>query len=287
MIAALRAAYPEVSIRQLCTTLEINRSWYYARRMQSRGSEERQELVAAIEAIVQEFPGYGYRRVTAALQRAGWRINHKRVSRIMREESLFCQVRRHVRTTQSRHRFGRYPNLVRGRLATGPDQIWVADLTCIRLAHGVAYLACVLDAWSRRCLGWTLSESLAATTALTALDQALTSRQPQPGWIHHSDQGMHYANHAYVQRLTEQGAQISMAAVGTPTQNALIESFFSSLKREEVNLQEYQNLADARAHLAHFLDDVYNQKRLHSSLGYRSPAEFERGRGNLTESHYL
>jgi transposase InsO family protein len=275
MIVPLQQAFPAVSLRQLCAMLEINRSWYSVRRDQPKDRAEHDALVTAVEAIVREFPGYGYRRVTAALQHAGWTINHKRVLRIMREESLVCQIRRHVRTTQSRHPFGRYPNLVRGRAPTGPDQIWVADLTYIRLAHGMGYLACVLDAWSRRCLGWTVSASLAATTSLAALDQALAIRQPAPGWIHHSDQGIHYANHAYVQRLTDHGAQISMAAVGCPTQNALIESFFSTLKREEVNLQEYTDLADARAHLGHFLDDVYNQKRLHSSLGYRPPAAFE------------
>jgi len=278
-MAPLQAALPDVSVHQLCQTLGISRSWYYQQRGSAVGAEERDALVAAIEVTVRAFPGYGYRRATAALRRDGWTINHKRVLRIMREESLLCRARRQVRTTSSQHPFGRFPNLVRDRQATGPDQIWVADLTYIRLAHGFAYLACVLDAWSRRCVGWAVSAHLGTETSLAALTQALDERRPAPGWIHHSDQGIHYANQTYVQRLTDHGAQISMAAVGCPTQNAMIESFFSTLKREEVSLQEYTDLADATAHLGRFLDDVYNQKRLHSSLGYRPPAEFEFGEG--------
>jgi putative transposase len=272
MIATIQAAVPEASVRLICATLGISRSWVYAARKRSAGPDA---LVAAIETIILRHPGYGYRRVTAELRRQGHPINHKRVVRLMREASLLCQVRRYVQTTQSRHPFPRYPNLARTAVVSGPNQLWVADLTYLHFPRSTGYLAVVLDGWSRKCLGWALGERLTGTLTDQALAAAIAARQPAPGLIHHSDQGVQYANHRYTARLQALGAQLSMTATGRPTENALVESFFSTLKREEVWLNDYQNLAEARQHLTAFIDQVYNTERLHSSLGYRPPAEYE------------
>ncbi len=201
----------------------------------------------------------------------------------MRNESLLCQLeRRFVRTTDSAHALRTYPNLLTDLALAGPDQAWVADITYIRLPTTFAYLACVLDAWSRRCVGWRLSRAIDTTLTLAALNQALASRQPPPGLIHHSDRGVQYASSAYTARLQVAGAQISMSAVGNPYDNAKAESFFKTLKREEVYLNNYQTFADAEANLGRFIGDVYNAKRLHSSLGYRPPIEFEATDGSFS-----
>ena len=222
------------------------------------------------------FPGYGYRRVTKALAREGWAVNHKRVLRVMRQESLLCQLkRRFVATTDSGHELRTYPNLVAGFDPTGPDQVWVADITYVRLPTAFAYLACVLDAWSRRCVGWHLARAIDTRLTLAALDRALAARCPVPGLIHHSDRGVQYASGAYVARLEGVGARMSMAAVGNPYENAKAERFFKTLKSEEVHLQQYETFAEAEASLDRFIGDVYNTKRLHSGLGYLPPSEFE------------
>jgi putative transposase len=277
MIAAAREGHPELSVRRLCTLLGVNRAWYYAQqRDEAAAREEETRLRDAIERLVLAFPGYGYRRVTKALQRDGWDSNHKRVLRVMRQESLLCQLkRRFVATTDSRHGCRAYPNLLREAVVDRLDQAWVADITYVRLPTTFVYLACLLDAHSRRCVGWHLARHIDTRLTLAALDQALATRRPAPGFIHHSDQGVQYASAAYVARLAEAGARISMAAVGNPYENAKAESFFKTLKREEVYLKDYQTFAEARTNLAQFIDDVYNTKRLHSSLGYRPPAEFE------------
>jgi len=195
---------------------------------------------------------------------------------VMRQESLLCQLkRRFVATTDSRHGCRAYPNLLRAAAVDRLDQAWVADITYVRLPTTFVYLACLLDAHSRRCVGWHLARHIDTRLTLAALDQALATRRPAPGFIHHSDQGVQYASAAYVARLAEAGARISMAAVGNPYENAKAESFFKTLKREEVYLKDYQTFVEARTNLAQFIDDVYNTKRLHSSLGYRPPAEFE------------
>lgn len=277
-MAELRTAYPELSVRRLCLLLGISRSWVYERAQPREPDAAAMALRDAIEQIVLEAPGYGYRRVTHALRRAGWRVNAKRVLRVMREESLLCQLkRRFVVTTDSGHGLGSYPNLLRERVLRGPNQAWVADITYIRLPTTFCYLAAVLDAWSRRCVGWDLSLHIDTDLSVAALEHAIRSRQPVPGLIHHSDHGVQYASTRYVDRLAQIGAQISMAAVGNVYENALAESFFATLKREEVYLHEYRTLAEAEANLERFLDDVYNHKRLHSSLGYRPPSEFEAG----------
>jgi len=276
MIPELQAVFPEVALRRLCAILGVSRSGVYAARHGPGEEAETVVLRDAIERIVLEFPGYGYRRVTQVLRRDGWRVNHKRVLRLMREESLLCHLkRRFTVTTDSRHAFASYPNLLRGSPLQGLNQAWVADITYIRLPTTFCYLAAILDAWSRRCVGWELSLWIDTDLTLAALERAIAGRDPAPGLIHHSDHGVQYASTRYVDRLEAIGAQISMAAMGNVYENALAESFFATLKREEVYLREYRTVAAAEANLEHFIDDVYNHKRLHSSLGYRSPSEFE------------
>lgn len=276
MITGAHMAYPDLSIRQLCATVGAGRTWWYTRPSADEIEERDTALRDAIERIVLEFPGYGYRRVTKALQREAWDVNHKRVLRVMRNEALLCQLeRRFIRTTDSAHALRTYPNLLSGMVLARPDQAWVADITYIRLPTTFAYLACVLDAWSRRCVGWQLSRAIDTTLTLAALDQALAKRRPAPGLIHHSDRGVQYASSAYIDRLHDAGLQVSMSATGNPYDNAKAESFFKTLKREEVYLNHYQTFDDAEENLGRFIGDVYNTKRLHSSLGYLPPIEFE------------
>ncbi len=276
MIAAMQEAFPMLSIRRLCALVGAGRTWYYTHPSPDAIAARETELRDAIERIILDFPGYGYRRVTKALQRTGWVVNHKRVLRVMREESLLCQLkRRFVVTTDSAGAHHSYPNLLAGLAIERIDQAWVADLTYIRLPTAFAYLAAVLDAYSRRCVGWAFSRRIDTHLTLAALRMALTQRQPSPGLIHHSDRGVQYTSGDYVARLEASGAQISMAARGNPYENAKAESFFKTLKYEEVYLREYRTFAEAEANLDRFIEDVYNTKRLHSSLGYLPPAEFE------------
>lgn len=276
MIATLHTAYPQLSIRHLCTLTGTGRTWYDRHPSPAAQAARDVELRAAIERLVLDFPGYGYRRVTAQLRRDGWAVNHKRVPRVMRAESLLCQLKRgFVATTDSQHGERRYPNLVTGLVIDHLDQVWVADITYIHLPQAFVYLATILDAYSRRCVGWHLSRTIDTTLTLAALEQAIARRQPASGLIHHSDHGVQYASSAYVAHLEQHGIQVSMASVGNPYENARAESFFKTLKREEVYLSDYQTFAEARARIGHFIDDVYNAKRVHSSLGYLPPVEFE------------
>lgn len=275
MITAAHQAYPQLSLRRLCALFGVNRAWYYAAQHEAVDAAET-ALRDAIERVVLDFPGYGYRRVTKALQREGWTVNHKHVLRLMREECLLCQLqRRFVPTTDSRHGYHTYPNLLAEALLTAPDQAWVADITYIHLPTAFAYLAAILDAFSRRVVGWELSRCIDTRLTLAALERALALREPPAGLIHHSDRGVQYASADYVARLEAGGAQISMSAKGNPYDNAKAESFFKTLKREEVYLKEYRTFAEAEANIQTFIEDVYNTKRLHSSLGYRPPTEFE------------
>jgi len=267
---------PQMSIRQLSHTLQVNRRWYYTRLAQGETVDPDVELRDAIEQIILEFSGYGYRRVTHALVRAGWSVNHKRVLRIMREESLLCHLKRQfVPTTDSHHPFQVYPNLIKGMELDAPDVVWVADITYIRLLSNFVYLATILDAYSRKCVGWNLSKRIDTQLALGALEKALATREVRPGLIHHSDRGVQYASTAYVERLLNVQAKISMSAVGNPYDNAKAESFFKTLKQEEVYLKQYQTFEEAESNIGQFIEEVYNTKRLHSSLGYVPPIEFE------------
>ena len=276
MIERLKEDHPEVSERHLCRMFSVSRSWYYEKPSPQQKARKDLDLRDAIERIVLEFPGYGYRRVTAELHRRGWAVNHKRVLRIMRQESLLCQLKRHFRpTTDSAHAFGIYPNLIKNTELDGLDQVWISDITYVRLPTSFCYLAAILDAYSRRCVGWCLSRSIDTRLTLRALEMALATRQPSAGLIHHSDRGVQYASGEYVSRLEEIGARISMAAVGNPYENAKAESFFRTLKLEEVYLKDYRDFEEAQESIGKFIEEVYNEKRLHSSLGYLPPVEFE------------
>jgi len=277
MIASLKESHPEVSERSLCRMFSVSRSWYYQKPMATEQKTRKDlDLRDAIERIVLEFPGYGYRRVAVELHRRGFEVNHKRVLGVMRQESLLCQIRRRfVPTTNSAHSFRIYPNLIKDTDLDRLDQAWIADITYIRLPEAFCYLAAILDAYSRRCVGWHLSRWIDTRLTLCALEMALASRRPDPGLIHHSDQGVQYASSEYVLRLEETGALISMAAVGNPYENAKAESFFRTLKVEEVYLKDYRDFEDAQDNIGQFIEEVYNHKRLHSSLGYLPPVEFE------------
>lgn len=287
MIAASPDLLEELPLAAACAALGLGRGSYYRalgepaskKAPAQQGRDEEAALLAALEQVVLAFPGYGYLRVTHQLRREGFRVNPKRVYRLMGEAGwLHRRKRGRVRTTDSEHGFAIYPNLLsdRGwRELTGPNQAWGADLTYVRLGEGFCYLAVVLDLFSRRIVGWDLSESLEAEGALAALEMALTSRQPSAGWIHHSDRGVQYACRAYVQRLKPAGARISMAAVGAPRENAPTERWMRTVKEEEVDLEEYRTFREAKQAIGRFIEEVYNRKRLHSALGYRPPTEFE------------
>ena len=264
----------ELPVARACDLLGVSRSWYYQR--PQHPSAEDLSLQDEIEKIVVEFEYYGYRRVTEELRRRGQVANHKRVLRIMREQSWLCRLcRRGRRTTQSDHALPTYPNRLPDTVVIGLNQVWVADITYIRLPQEFVFLAAILDAYSRRVIGWNLSPRLDVSLTLTALECALVSRQIEPGVIHHSDQGVQYAAADYVQRAQSAGLVLSMSRRAHPKDNPQAESFFRTLKMEQVYLTEYLDFQDAYRQLSCFIEDVYNRKRLHSSLGYVPPVEFE------------
>ena len=275
MIAAMHDAFPALSIRRLCTLVGAGRTWYYTHPSPEMIAARELALRDAIERLILDFPGYGYRRVTKALQREGWAVNHKRVLRVMREQSLLCHLKQRFVIATTHAAATHYPNLLTGRTLDHIDQAWVADITYVRLPTAFVYLAAILDAFSRRCVGWALSRWIDTDLTLAALTMALTTRWPAPGLIHHSDRGVQYASGDYVTALEAVGARISMAARGNPYENAKAESFFKTLKHEEVYLKEYRSFEEAEANVERFIEDVYNAKRLHSSLGYLPPVEFE------------
>ena len=258
----------------------VSRSSFYRFHPEGQpGADGDMELRDAIQRIALQWPSYGRPRITAELRRQGWRMNPKRVYRLMREDNLLClrRRRRFVITTDSDHGLPVYPNRARELVLTGLDQLWVADLTYLRLEVEFVYLAVILDAYSRRVLGWALDRTLEARLTLEALRRALQQRKPAPGLVHHSDRGVQYASTGYTDLLKENGIVISMSRRGNPYDNATCESFIKTLKYEEVYRTEYRDLAEARASIGMFLEKLYNQKRLHSALGYLPPAEFERG----------
>ncbi len=276
MIAEAKEDSSGISERELCRVFGVSRSWHRERPSPQEKAAQDVELRDAIERIVLEFPGYGYRRVTKELHRRGWTVNHKKVLRVMRKESLLCQLKRHFKpTTDSTHSFGRYPNLIKETVVNAPDQAWSADVTYVRLPTSFCYLASIIDDYSRYCVGWSLSRFIDTRLTLSALEMALAARRPDPGLIHHSDQGVQYASAEYVARLEHSGTRISMAAVGNPYENAKAESFFRTLKVEEVYLKDYRDFGEAERNIGEFIEEVYNKKRLHSSLGYLPPVEFE------------
>jgi putative transposase len=240
------------------------------------GPDPDMNLRDAIQRIAVEMSSYGRRRITAELRRRGWTVNPKRVYRLMREDNLLCVRRRKFMvTTDSNHACQVYPNLARQMVLTGIDQLWRADITYIRLREEFVFLAVILDAYSRRVIGWVLERTLQDSLTLGALRMALSRRIVPPGLVHHSDRGCQYASHDYTDLLKANGIQISMSRKGNPWDNAACESFMKTLKYEEVHRSEYRDLAEARASIAEFLDKIYNHKRLHSALGYLPPAEFE------------
>lgn len=256
--------------------LDLSRATHYRHNLSLAQPDPDTELRDHIQRIALDWPQYGYRRIRAELHRQGVEANHKRVLRLMRENNLLClRKRRFIHTTDSKHSLAVYPNLVPSLTITGINQLWVADITYIRLLREFVYLAVILDAYSRRCIGWALEHYLEAELALEALRMALNTRRIEPGLVHHSDQGVQYASLVYTDLLKERGIRISMSRRGNAYDNAKAESFIKTLKYEEVYLLEYETIAEARSRIGHFLEEVYNQKRLHSALGYVPPAEYE------------
>lgn len=266
------------AIKLLSAAVGLPRATFYRRRRQTvKPNEPETELRQTMQRVALEMPTYGYRPMTAELRRRGWSVNHKRVLRLMRAEHLLCRPRRRfVATTDSNHSLPVFPNLARRLVLTAVDQLWVADITYIRLPAEFVYLALLLDAFSRRVIGWALDRHLLTELPLTALRMALRTRRVTPDLVHHSDRGVQYASADYVSLLVKHQIRISMSRTGNPYDNAKAERFMRTLKHEEVFLSDYQNLTEARASIRRFINDVYNRKRLHSALGYLPPVEFER-----------
>jgi transposase InsO family protein len=240
------------------------------------GHDGDMDLRDAMQRIALEWPSYGRPRITAELRRRGWKVNPKRVYRILREDNLLCiRKRKFVVTTDSNHSRKVYPNLARTMLLTGMDQLWVADITYIRLREEFVFLAVILDAFSRRVIGWALDRTLEDQLTLAALKMALSRRSVQWGLVHHSDRGSQYASGDYTDLLKENGISVSMSRKGNPWDNAACESFMKTLKYEEVFRSEYRDLQEAHLSIREFLEKIYNEKRLHSALGYVPPTEFE------------
>lgn len=269
----------ELGIERLCELARIARAGYYRHWQHAAPAEADVELRDRLQLICLAHRRYGYRRVGAALRKQGLRVNHKKLRRLMREDNLLAvRKKKFVTTTDSRHRLPVFPNRAARFTPQGANQLWVADLTYIRLRSEFVYLAVVLDVYSRRVIGWQLGRSLQATLPKQALEQALAERRPPPGLIHHSDRGLQYASREYVTLLDSHGISGSMSKPGYPYDNAYCESFIKTLKQEEIECRQYNTLEDLHADLAEFIDTYYNRQRLHSALGYQSPDEFERSK---------
>jgi putative transposase len=266
-----------LSIERMVELGRVSRSGFYRFDEDAKAGPDRDmDLRDAIQRIALEWPSYGRPRITRELRRRGWTVNPKRVHRLLREDNLLCvRKRKFLVTTDSNHGRKVYPNLAAEMVLTGMDQLWRADITYIRLREEFVFLAVILDAFSRRVIGWALDRNMEDELTLTALRMALSQRSLQPGLVHHSDRGSQYASNAYTELLQAHGIQISMSRKGNPWDNAACESFMKTLKYEEVLRNEYRDLTEARASIITFIEKVYNQKRLHSALGYVPPAEFE------------
>ncbi|MBA3811425.1 MAG: IS3 family transposase [Caulobacteraceae bacterium] len=268
-------------IEPLCLAAGVSRASFYRGWAQTEPDLEEMAVRDAIQRLALSHRYYGYRRIGALLRREGWAVNAKRVLRLMRDDNLLCLRRKAYvpATTDSNHGWRVYPNLARRMVPMAPDRLWVADITYIRLERAFVYLAIVLDAFSRKVVGWALADHLAASLALEALNMALASRKPPPGeLVHHSDRGVQYACADYTRALEDAGVIPSMSRGGCPYDNAKAESFMKTLKTEEVDGSAYRDLAHARAQVGDFIEQVYNRTRLHSSLDYLSPVEFEEAR---------
>lgn len=266
------------AVQRLSAAVGVSRATYYRQDQQPPPRLDHAETARrqAIERIALEMPSYGHRPMAAELQRRNLPTGRDRVLRYMREANLLCRRRRaFVTTTDSKHSLKVFPNLARDLVLTGTDQLWVADITYIRLPRDFVYLAVVMDAFSRRVIGWALDRHMMTELPMAAVQMALANRQVKAGLIHHSDQGKQYAAADYVSLLINHQIRISMSRTGNPYDNAKAERFMRTVKYEEVYLTDYQTLTEARASIKHFIEEVYNRKRLHSALGYRPPVEFE------------
>lgn len=269
----------KLPISHICDNFGLNKSTYYNWKNSSEDIRHDNRLKMLIKKIALEFPFYGYRRITKELQIKGFSINHKKVLRIMKEEKIVCRRKKRFRpvTTQSNHSYRVYPNLIRDLIVTGLNQLWVADITYVHLPNDFVYLAIINDIFSRKCIGWNLSRDIDTLLTLGALNRAIRSRKclDLSKLIHHSDQGVQYAADEYIQRLNEFGIKISMSRKGNVYDNAFAESFMKTLKVEEVYINDYETFEDALRNIKHFIEKVYNAKRLHSGIGYKSPNKFE------------
>jgi putative transposase len=265
-----------LTVERMVKLGRVSRSGFYRHEDTEPGPDPDMDLRDAIQRVAVEWPSYGRPRITEELRRRGWVVNPKRVYRLMREDNLLCVRRRKfVVTTDSNHTRKVYPNLAGDMILTATDQLWRADITYIRLRDEFVFLAVILDAYSRRVIGWALDRTMEDSLSLTALRMALSRRVVETGLVHHSDRGSQYASNDYTDLLKAHGITISMSRKGNPWDNAACESFMKTLKYEEVLRNEYRDLADARASIREFLEKIYNHKRLHSALGYVPPAEFE------------
>ena len=275
-----------LSIERMCQLVAVSRRSSYRSLKGWRPAEEEMEVRSAIQQIALEHRRrYGYRRITAELHRRGMQVNHKRVVRIMRGDSLLgIQPKRFVVTTNSSHKFEVYLNLAARMKLTAINQLWVADITYIRLKAEFVYLAVILDGFSRKVVGWALDRTLAVRLTIGALEQAIERRQPEPGLVHHSDRGFQYAHAEYIAILEKHHMVPSMSRPANPYDNASCESFMKTLKREEIYANKYDDLEHLRANIEEFIEEYYNRQRLHSALGYRSPEEFEQQAAGQAES---
>ena len=267
-----------LSVVRMCEVAGFSRAGYYRFLQPNQRCPADMDLRDEIQKIALEWPSYGSRRMARELRARGWEVNRKRVQRLMREDNLLCVTKRKfvVVTTDSVHDLKVYPNLAATMIITGVNQLWVADITYIRLEEEFVYLAVILDVYSRRVIGWHLDDTLQDSLTIAALRMALRERGSWPGLIHHSDRGVQYASGDYTQLLKDNHIDISMSRKASPWDNAACESFMKTLKYEEVHRTEYRNMLDARRAIGEFLEKVYNEKRLHSALDYLSPIQFER-----------